>query len=109
MLDVHRDTVAACVGVPGRYGHRGQHVQIFGTTTAELLRLRECLAEHGATDVAMARYRKPIYYVLEGIQLPTGQRRAHQAQRLEHGLLRSSFVPPVPIRELRDLTRYPRG
>jgi len=40
-LDVHRDTVAACVRVPGRGGHREQHVQTFGTTAAELLRLRE--------------------------------------------------------------------
>jgi hypothetical protein len=49
-LDVHRDTVAACVRVPGRGGHREQHVQTFGTTAAELLRLREW---HGVTDVAM--------------------------------------------------------
>jgi len=67
-LDVHRDTVAACVRVPGRGGHREQHVQTFGTTAAELLRLREWLEAQGVTDVAMEStgvYWKPIYYVLE--------------------------------------------
>src|SRR4030095_3053013 len=67
-LDVHRDTVAACVRVAGRGRHRAQHVQTFGTTAAELLRLREWLEEHGVTDVAMEStgvYWKAIYYVLE--------------------------------------------
>src|SRR5881296_2242354 len=124
-LDVHRDTVAACVRVPGRGGHREQHVQTFGTTAAELLRLREWLEEQGVTDVAMEStgvYWKPIYYVLEEaftcllvnaahIKQVPGRKTDVQdcvwiAQLLEHGLLRGSFVPPTPIRELRDLTRY---
>ena len=127
-LDVHRDTVAACVRVPGRGGHREQHVQTFGTTVAELLRLREWLEAHGVTDVAMEStgvYWKPIYYVLEEaftcllvnaahIKQVPGRKTDVQdcvwiAQLLEHGLLRASFVPPVPIRELRDLTRYRKG
>ena len=127
-LDVHRDTVAACVRVPGRGGHREQHVRTFGTTAAELLRLREWLEEHRVTDVAMEStgvYWKPIYYVLEEaitcllvnaahIKQVPGRKTDVQdcvwiAQLLEHGLLRGSFVPPVPIRELRDLTRYRKG
>jgi transposase len=127
-LDVHRDTVAACVRVPGRGGHREQHVRTFGTTAAELLRLREWLETHGVTDVAMEStgvYWKPIYYVLEEavtcllvnaahIKQVPGRKTDVQdcvwiAQLLEHGLLRGSFVPPVPIRELRDLTRYRKG
>jgi transposase len=103
-------------------------VQTFGTTAAELLRLREWLEGHGVTDVAMEStgvYWKPIYYVLEEaftcllvnaahIQQVPGRKTDVQdcvwiAQLLEHGLLRSSFVPPVPIRELRDLTRYRKG
>ncbi len=124
-LDVHRDTVATCVRVPGRGRDREQHVQTFGTTAAELLRLREWLEGHGVTHVAMEStgvYWKPVYYVLEEsitclvvnaahIKQVPGRKTDVQdcvwiAQLLEHGLLRGSFVPPAPLRELRDLTRY---
>jgi len=124
-LDVHRDTVATCVRVPGRGRDREQHVQTFGTTAAELLRLREWLEGHGVTHVAMEStgvYWKPVYYVLEEsitcllvnaahIKQVPGRKTDVQdcvwiAQLLEHGLLRGSFVPPAPLREVRDLTRY---
>ena len=88
-LDVHRDTVAACVRVPGPRGERAQHVRTFGTTAAELLLLRDWLEAHGVTHVAMES--TGVYWI---------------AQLLEHGLLRGSFVPPAAIRELRDLTRH---
>src|SRR5436853_2266817 len=124
-LDVHKKTVVACVRVPGRTSAREQQVRTFGTTTAELLALRDWLAGYGVTHVAMEStgvYWKPIFYVLEDAftcvlanaaqiaQVP-GRKTdvkdcAWIAQLLEHGLLRGSFVPPVPIRELRDLTRY---
>ena len=52
-LDVHRDTVAVCVRVPGPNGTRHQEVRTFGTTAAELLVLRDWLEAHGVTDVAM--------------------------------------------------------
>jgi hypothetical protein len=52
-LDVHRDTVAACVRVPGGTGRRDQHVRTFGTTAADLLTLRDWLEAHGVTHVAM--------------------------------------------------------
>jgi hypothetical protein len=67
-LDVHRDTVAACVRVPGTTGEREQHVRTFGTTAAELLALRDWLEAHGVTHVAMEStgvYWKPVFYVLE--------------------------------------------
>ena len=67
-LDVHKQTVAACVRVPGSKGTRAQHVRTFGTTAAELLALRDWLEAHGVTHVAMEStgvYWKPIYYVLE--------------------------------------------
>ena len=122
-LDVHRDTVASCVRVPGPNGKRQQEVRTFGTTTAELLTLRDWLEAHGVTHVAMEStgvYWKPVFYVLEEAftcllvnaahmkQVP-GRKTDVQdciwiAQLLEHGLLRGSFVPPAPIRELRDLT-----
>jgi transposase len=124
-LDVHRDTVAACVRVPGSGGRRTQMVQTFGTTAAHLLALRDWLEAHGVTHVAMEStgvYWKPIYYVLEEgftcvlinaahLRHVPGRKTDVQdcmwiAQVLEHGLVRGSFVPPAPIRELRDLTRY---
>lgn len=124
-LDVHKDTVAACIRVPGPGGRREQHVKTFGTTTADLLALRDWLEAHGVTHVAMEStgvYWKPVYYVLEEactcllvnaahIKQVPGRKTDVQdcawlAQLLEHGLLRGSFVPPAPIRDLRDLTRY---
>src|SRR5712692_5666775 len=124
-LDVHKKTVAACIRVPGSHGERVQEVRTFGTTAAELLVLRDWLEAHGVTHVAMEStgvYWKPIFYVLEEAftcvlanaaqiaQVP-GRKTdvkdcAWIAQLLEHGLLRASFVPPPPLRELRDLTRY---
>jgi transposase len=124
-LDVHKKSIAACVRAPGANGQRGQEVRTFGTTAGELLVLRDWLEAHGVTHVAMEStgvYWKPIFYVLEEVftcvlvnpvhmaQVP-GRKTDVQdcvwiAQLLEHGLLRGSFVPPAPIRELRDLTRY---
>jgi transposase len=124
-LDVHKKTVAACVRVPGPRGQREHHVRTFGTTTSELLALRDWVEAHGVTHVAMEStgvYWKPVFYVLEEAftcvlanaahiaQVP-GRKTDMQdcrwiAQLLEHGLIRGSFVPPAPIRELRDLTRY---
>jgi transposase len=124
-LDVHRDTVAACVRVPGPNGRRHQDVRTFGTTGAELLALRDWLQAHAVTHVAMEStgvYWKPVYYVLEDAFTCLLVNAAHMkrvpgrktdvqdciwiAELLEHGLLRDSFVPPAPIRELRDLTRH---
>ena len=124
-LDVHRDTVAACVRVPGPNRRPQQDVRTFGTTAAELLALRDWLEGHGVTHVAMEStgvYWKPVFYVLEDSftcllvnathikQVPGRKTDVRDcvwiAQLLEHGLLRGSFVPPAPIRELRDLTRH---
>jgi transposase len=124
-LDVHNETVAACVRVPDPTGQRVQQKHIFGTTTSELLALRDWLEAHGVTHVAMEStgvFWKPVYAVLEDrftclvvnaahIKQVPGRKTDVQdcawiAQLLEHGLLRGSFVPPVAIRDLRDLTRY---
>jgi transposase len=126
-LDVHRDSVTVCVRLPGPRGERVQHLRTFGTTTADLLALRDWLAAHGVTDLAMEStgvYWKPLYYVLEEAFTCLLVNAAHLkhvpgrktdvldcvwiAQVLEHGLLRGSFVPPPLIRDLRDLTRYRR-
>jgi transposase len=124
-LDVHKQTVAACVRVSDARGSREQYVRTFGTTASELLALRDWLEAHVVTHVAMEStgvYWKAIYYVLEDrftcllvnaahVKQVPGRKTDVQdcvwiAQLLEHGLLRGSFVPPAPIRELRDLTRY---
>ncbi|HUI60021.1 MAG TPA: transposase [Steroidobacteraceae bacterium] len=124
-LDVHRDSVAVCVRVPGGRGSVEQDVRTFGTTAAELLVLHDWLQAHGVTHVAMEStgvYWKPVFYVLEETFSCVLVNAAHMKQvpgrktdvqdgiwiapLLEHGLLRGSFVPPAPIRELRDLTRH---
>jgi transposase len=121
-LDVHKATVAACVRTPGTGRIRRQEVRTFGTTTADLLALRDWLCAHGVTHVAMEAtgvFWKPVYYVLEDefelllvnaahVKQVPGRKTdvadcAWLAQLLEHGLLRSSLVPPRPIRDLRDL------
>lgn len=124
-LDVHQASVVACVRLPGPDGSRRQIVQSFGATTPELLALRDWLAQHAVSHAAMEStgvYWKPVYYILEDSVTVLLVNAAHLnkvpgrktdvadcawiAQLLEHGLLRGSFVPPAPIRELRDLTRY---
>ncbi len=124
-LDVHKASVAACVRTPGPDGGRAQAVATFGTTTGDLLALRDWLESHGVTHVAMEStgvYWKPIYFVLEDrftcvlinathLHHVPGRKTDIQdcvwiAQCLEYGLVRGSFVPPPPIRDLRDLTRY---
>jgi transposase len=67
-LDVHKASVAACVRVPGERGRRVQQVQTCGTTTADLLVLRDWLEAQQVTHVAMEStgvYWKPVWYVLE--------------------------------------------
>lgn len=124
-LDVHRDQVTACVRVPGPDGSRAEHGAAFATTTNGLLSMLDWLAGYGVTHVAMEATGivwRPVFYVLEGHVDAIVVNGAHMrnvpgrktdtadaawiAQPLEHGLLRASFIPPPPIRELRELTRY---
>jgi transposase len=124
-LDVHQATVVATVRVPDEQGGRQSVTETFGTMTADLLALRDWLQAYGVTHVAMEStgvYWKPVYYVLEDrftlllinmqeLKRVPGRKTDVKdsewlAQLLECGLLKSSFVPPPPIRELRDLTRY---
>ena len=123
-LDVHKATVVATVRVPAD-GGRQVVTETFGTMTPDLIALREWLQAFGVTHVALEStgvYWKPVYYVLEDafeLRLINMQTLKHVpgrktdvkdsewlAQLLECGLLRGSFVPPPPIRELRDITRY---
>lgn len=124
-MDVHQATVVVTVRVPDDAGRRRSVTETFGTMTPDLLALRDWLQGHGVTHVAMEStgvYWKPVYYVLEDaftlllinmheLKRVPGRKTDVQdsewlAQVLECGLLKPSFVPPPPIRELRDLTRY---
>src|SRR6266511_1329221 len=124
-LDVHKDSVAATVRVPGSGRERVQETRTFQTTTRGLVTLADWLASYGVTLVGMEStgcYWKPIFYLLEErfecwllnpqhLRKVPGRKTDVQdsawiCQLVEHGLLRASFVPPKPIRELRDLTRY---
>src|SRR5881409_2078312 len=124
-LDVHKDTVAATVRVPGEDGQRLQETRTFSTTTRELLTLVDWLDSYGVTLVGMEAtgiYWRTVFDALEPhfecwllnarhLRNVPGRKSdvldsAWICQLLEHGLVRPSFVPPKPIRELRDLTRY---
>lgn len=124
-MDVHQATVVVTVRVPDERGGRRSVTETFGTMTPDLLALRAWLQAHGVTHVAMEStgvYWKAPYYVLEDaftlllinmhdLKRVPGRKTDVQdsewlAQLLECGLLKASFVPPPPIRELRDLTRY---
>jgi transposase len=124
-LDVHQATVMATVRIPDGHGGRQAITDTFGTTTGALLTLRDWLQAQGVTHVAMEStgvYWKPVYYLLEDAfslllvnvqhlkQVPGRKSDVRDsgwiAQLLECGLLRGSLVPPAPIRDLRDLTRY---
>lgn len=121
-LDVHKDTLVACVRCVSP--PEAHHVRSFATTTTGLLALADWLEIHGCTTVAMEAtgvYWKPVWHLLEGhftLVLANAQHVRNVpgrktdvsdatwiAELLAHGLIRSSFVPPVPIQELRDLTR----
>lgn len=124
-VDIHRDTAVTCVRSPDGTGGRRKETRTFGTTTGQILQLRDWLVEHRVTLVGMEStgiYWKPIYYLLEDDVECWLINAAHMrnvpgkktdvldaewgAELIEHGLVRPSFVPPKPIRKLRDLTRY---
>jgi transposase len=124
-LDVHKKTVSACVSVCEAGGAKRQQTRMFGTFTQDLLRLADWLKEFGVTHVAMEAtsvYWRPVWAVLEGhfeqmlvnpqhIKAVPGRKTDTKdcewiADLLQHGLLKGSFVPPTPIQDLRDLTRY---
>src|SRR6202140_474868 len=126
-MDVHQATVVACLLIVLKNGKVQKQIRTFGTTTRELLSLREWLLSEGCTHVAMEStgvYWKPVFTILEGsfelvvanaqhVKKVPGRKTDLKdaewiAYLLCHGLLRSSFVPPKPIRELRDLLRYRR-
>jgi transposase len=121
-LAVHKRTVVVCATVPDAKGQRHKERCTFSTMTPDLLLLRQWLTHLGVTHVARAStasYWKPIFNMLEGplevlmvnarhLKAVPGRETAGKdaewiADLLQHGLLRASFVPPAPQRELRRL------
>jgi transposase len=124
-IDVHKQTVVACAITPGPKNRPLKEIRSFGTMTADLLALRDWLETCGVTHVAMEStgvYWKPLWNLLEDRftlwlvnaqhvkQVPGRKTDVKDcewlADLLRHGLLRASFVPDRPQRELRELTRY---
>lgn len=124
-LDIHKQLVVACLIVPGPDGQPVKEVRSFGTMTADLLELADWLTAAGCTHAAMEStgvYWKALYNLLEEqftlllvnpkhFRAVPGRKTDVRdaewlADLLRHGLLRGSYVPPRPERELRELTRY---
>jgi transposase len=124
-LDVHKEQVTGCVRVPAGGGGREQHVAEFPTTVRGLLSLHDWLTAHRVQQVTMEAtgvFWKPVWAILEDdfecvlvnarhVKNVPGRKTdvsdaAWLCQLAEAGLLRASFVPPKPIRRLRNLTRY---
>src|SRR6187551_2519694 len=126
-LDVHQATVVACVLI-GQAGRKPRkEIRTFSTMTRDLERLRDWLKELGITHIGMEStgvYWKPVYAILEGhFELIVGNARHIRnvpgrktdvkdaewiADLVRHGLIQGSFVPPKPLRDLRELLRYRR-
>lgn len=126
-LDVHQATVVACLNTGAASAKPSKQIRTFGATLPELEELRDWLTASGCTLVAMEStgvYWKPVYAVLEGhFELVVGNAQHIKnvpgrktdvkdcdwiSDLARHGLIAKSFVPPRPIRDLRDLTRYRR-
>lgn len=124
-LDVHQKTVVACVMLTEADGHVSKQVRTFGTMTPDLLALNDWLGALAVERVALEStgvYWQPVFNVLEAEHDVLLVNAAHMravpghktdikdaewiADLLRHGLLRPSFIPPQPVRDLRDLTRY---
>jgi transposase len=122
MLDIHQAWLTACVRVPAGDGSRRPEICGFATTTSGLVGLADWLRGFQVTVVGMQSTGvdwRAVFYLLEdefACQLCTARRPRHVAGRtrdvqdaewgcqlLEHGLVGPSFVPPRPLRELRDL------
>src|SRR3954454_15037680 len=124
----HRISVVACVilGAPGRRSSR--ETRTFGTMRQDLAALRAWLLEKGVTHVGMEEgtgiYWQPVHAALEGAftlivgnashmrNVPGRKTDVKDAEWIadldRHGLIAKSFVPPAPVRELRELLRYRR-
>jgi transposase len=123
-LDVHKKNGKVCVKIAEGTGQRSKELRTDATTTQEVLAMGDGLKEQGCTHLAMESsgvYWKPIYNLLEGdfeslvvnahhLKTVPGRKTDVKdaewiADLLQQGLLKASFIPSAPQRELRDLTR----
>jgi transposase len=124
-IDVHKRMLVVCRRTVDAAGHPLAQTRTFGTTTGDVLRMSDWLAEGECTHVGIEStgdFWKPIFNVLEGVfevwllnaqhikAVPGRKTDVKDAQwiaeLLAHGLVRPSFIPPREQRDLRDLTRY---
>ncbi|GAC1458953.1 MAG: IS110 family transposase [Ktedonobacterales bacterium] len=127
-LDVHKRTVVACVRLTTAEGAVQQEVRTFGTMTADLLALGDWLAGYAVERVAMEStgvFWRPVFNLLEAHHAVVLVNPRHMravpgrktdvkdaewlAELLAHGLLQPSFIPPAPVRALRELVGYRRS
>jgi transposase len=125
-LDVHKRTVVACVLTTRADGSVERQVRTFKTMTSDLLQLSDWLSGLGVSHIALEStgvYWRPVFNILEDdertlllvnpqhMRAVPGKKTDVRdsewlADLLRHGLLRASFIPPAPIRTVRELTRY---
>ncbi len=124
-IDISKVDVKVCIRVPGTGNRRRSEVRTFPAVTSGLLAMRDWLLAEGITVAGMEAtgvYWKPVFYLLEHdmecwllnarhMKSVPGRKTDVKdaewiAKLVEHGLVRPSFVPPEPIRQLRDVTRY---
>jgi len=125
-LDVHKKSVVACVLITQPDGNTERYIRTFKTMTTDLVALSDWLSTLSVSHVALEStgvYWRPVYNVLEDDErtlllvnpqhmraVPGKKTDVKDAEwiadLLRHGLLRGSFIPPVPIRVIRELTRY---
>jgi transposase len=124
-IDVHKKSVTVCRVMAKAQGGWQKEVRRFSTMTDELLLMADWLRMGGVTHVAMEStgvYWKPVFIVLEGefavilvnakhIKYVPGRKTDVSdaqwiAELLQHGLLKASFIPAAPQRELREFVRY---
>lgn len=124
-LDVHKKTVVTTIMLTQADGSVQEQVRTFSTMTVDLLALDDWLRSYGVEVIAMEStgvFWRPVFNLLEDGRQVILVNAQHMkavpgrktdvkdsqwlADLLRHGLLKASFIPPKPIRELRDLTRY---
>jgi transposase len=124
-IDLHKKTAVTTIMITHPDGRVEEHLRTFSTMTSDLLALDDWLRSHGVEVVAMEStgiFWRPVFNLLEEGRTIILVNAQHMkavpgrktdvkdsqwlADLLRHGLLSASFIPPAPIRQLRDLTRY---